>query len=128
MSEENKRNYTKKNIVSNLWEKRSKTKLGKLFAKLDTKNITDNKTFSQTAFFSDKTLDSDQITLINNDEIISEDENIAKTFNDFLSNVVKNLKLTVDKSFLNLDFHFLLEPRPYRRSCAESFKTLRKSP
>ena len=86
------------------------------------------KPFRKLLFFLDKTLDSDQITLINNDEIISDDENIAKTFNDFLSNVAKNLKLTVDKSFLNLDFNFLLEPRPYRRSCAESFKTLRKSP
>ena len=80
------------------------------FANLDTKNITGNKTFSQTAFFSDKTLDSDQITLINNDEIISGDENIAKTFNDFLSNVVKNLKLIVDESFLNQNLDLIEDP------------------
>ena len=43
-----------------------------VFANLDAKNITDNKTFCQTVkpFFSDKTLDSDQFTLVNNDEII----------------------------------------------------------
>ena len=40
------------------------------------------------------------MTLINNDEIISDDENIAKTFNDIFSNV-NNLNLKVDKSLLN---------------------------
>ena len=59
---------------------------------LDTKSITDNKTFWKTVkpFFLAKTLDSDQFTLINNDEIFSDDENITKTFNDFFSNAVKN--------------------------------------
>ena len=40
------------------------------------------------------------MTLINNDEIISDDENIAKTFNDIFSNV-NNLNLKVDKGLLN---------------------------
>ena len=42
-----------------------------------------------------------QITLIINDQIISDDENIAKIFNDFFSNVVKNLNLQVDESLRN---------------------------
>ena len=60
-----------------------------LLSNLDTKNTTDNKTFYQPvkSFLSGKTLDSDQIPLIiNNDEVISDDENIAKTFNDFFLN------------------------------------------
>ena len=52
-------------------------------------------------FFSDKTLDFNQITLIINDQIISDDENIAKIFNDFFSNVAKNLNLQVDESLRN---------------------------
>ena len=48
--------------------------------------------------------------MINNDEIISSDENIAKTFNDFLSNVFKNLKLIVDESFLNQNLDLIEDP------------------
>ena len=60
--------------------------------------------------FSDKPLDSDQITWINNDEIIRDDENIAKTFNYFFLNVVKNLILNVDESLLNQNLDFIGDP------------------
>ena len=60
-------------------------------------------------FFSDKTLDSDQLTLINNDEIISADENIAKTFNEIFSNV-NNLNLKIDKSLLNQTTDLVEDP------------------
>ena len=75
------------------------------------KNIADGKTFLQTVkpFFSDKALDSDQITLINNDEIISDDENIAETFKNFFSNNVKNLNLKVDENLLNQNLEFIEE-------------------
>lgn len=83
-----------------------------VFANIDAKDTTDNKSSWQTVktFFSDKTLVSDQNTLTNNDEIISHYENIAKTFNDFLSNVVKNLKLIVDESFLNQNLDLIEDP------------------
>ena len=77
MSEENKRNHTRqRNYCVKLSEREKKN----FFAIFDTKNITDNKTFWQTGkpFFSDITFYSDQITLINNAEIISDDENVAK--------------------------------------------------
>ena len=45
--------------------------------------------------------DLGQITLINNDKKISDDENIAKTFNNFFLNVAKNLNLKVDENLLN---------------------------
>ena len=59
ISEENKRNYTKKR---NYCVKLLRKEKINFFANLDTKNITDNKSFGQTVkpFFSDKTLDSDQ--------------------------------------------------------------------
>ena len=47
------------------------------------------------------------ITSANNDEIISDDENIHKTLNNFFSNLVKNLNLKVDKSLLNQNLDFI---------------------
>ena len=41
--------------------------------------------------FSDKTLGSAQITLIINEEILSDDESIAKKFEVYFSGVAKNL-------------------------------------
>ena len=81
----------------NLWEKKRN------LANLDTKNISYNKIVSQAVkpFFTDKTLDSDQFTLTNNDEIISDDENIATFINKFFLNVVNSLNLKVNKSLLN---------------------------
>ena len=64
MSEENKRhNMRQKNCCVKLLTKEKRN----FFANLDAKNIADNKTFWQTLkpFFSIKTLDCDQITLIN---------------------------------------------------------------
>ena len=49
--------------------------------------------------------------MIDNDEIISDDENITKTFNDLLvSNVVKNLKLKVKESLLNQNLDLTEDP------------------
>ena len=81
----------------NLWEKKSN------LANLDTKNISYNKIVWQAVkpFFTGKTLDSDQFTLTNNDEIISDDENIATFTNKFFLNVVNSLNLKVNKSLLN---------------------------
>ena len=79
-----------------------------LFAKLHAKNITDDKTFWQTIkfCFSDKTLDSDRLALIN-DEIISDD---AKTFNEFFSNVAKSLNLKVDEMLQNQNVDLIENP------------------
>ena len=79
-----------------------------LFAKLLAKNITDDKTFWQIIkfCFSDKTLDSDRLALIN-DEIISDD---AKTFNKFFSNVAKSLNLKVDEMLQNQNVDLIENP------------------
>ena len=111
MSVESKRSYTRqRNYCGKLLRKKSKTFL----LNLNTENITDNKIFLQIVkpVFSDKTLDSDQITLISNDEIFSDEENICKTFNDLFSNVIKNLNVIVDKRLANQNLDF-------RKSCTE---------
>ena len=48
--------------------------------------------------------------MINNDETISDDETIAKTFNDFFSKVVKNLNLNVDENLLSQNLDFIEDP------------------
>ena len=48
--------------------------------------------------------------MINNDEIISDNEIIAKTFNDFFSKVVKNLNLNVDENLLSQNLVFIEDP------------------
>ena len=113
MSVESKRSYTRqRNYCGKLLRKKSKTFL----LNLNTENITDNKIFLQIIkpVFSDKTLDSDQITLISNDEIFSDEENICKTFNDLFSNVIKNLNVIVDKRLANQNLDF-------RKSCTEGY-------
>ena len=113
MSVESKRSYTRqRNYCGKLLRKKRKTFL----LNLNTENITDNKIFLQIVkpVFSDKTLDSDQITLISNDEIFSDEENICKTFNDLFSNVIKNLNVIVDKRLANQNLDF-------RKSCTEGY-------
>ena len=74
-------------------------------------NISDDKIFwkSVKPLFSEKTMSSDKITLIENDLIISKDQEVTETFNSFFSNAVKNLNidyyehLSYDEYFLSND-------------------------
>ena len=43
---------------------------------------------------SDKIVSKEQISLVENDEIISEDSKIAESLNSFFSNIVENLKIS----------------------------------
>ena len=57
--------------------------------------ITDNKKFwkAMKPLFSDKHYVENKITLLEGDEIISEDVEVAEKFNEYFSNVVKNLNV-----------------------------------
>ena len=63
------------------------------YAKLDLRNITDDKKFWKTIkpFLTNKGINSGKITLIKNDEILSEDNEVAETLNIFFSSAPKNL-------------------------------------
>ena len=50
-------------------------------------------------FLSDKIVSKEQITLVENDEIISEESNVAQTLNSFFSNIVTNLKIPEYKDY-----------------------------
>ena len=71
---------------------------------MDIKNITDNKKFWKTLkpLLSDKAkCESSQINLVENDEILSTDKEIAEAFNNYYSNAVKPLNLQCDSEHLS---------------------------
>ena len=91
-TEENKVNYNKqRNYCVNLLRKIKKN----YYANLDINNVTDNKKFWSTVkpFFSDKSTTGKNITLIDGDNIISTEKQVAETMNHFFSNAVNSLKI-----------------------------------
>ena len=99
-NEMNKRTYNKqRNYCVNLLRKEKKN----YFNNIDLKRITDNKQFWKTIkpFFSDKHNISRKITLIEDDEIISNDIKVAETMNDFFINSVKKLNINGYHTALN---------------------------
>ena len=86
-NEINKTNYNRhRNYCVNLLRKEKK----KYYSNIDLKLLTDNKKFWKTVkpLFSEKHNISRKITLIDDDNIISDDNRVAETFNDFFSNAV----------------------------------------
>ena len=65
------------------------------FGNLNEKNVCDNKTFWEIVkfFLSDEIISKEQIVLVENNKIISEDIDGAETLNSFFSNIVINFKI-----------------------------------
>ena len=65
------------------------------FAKLNEKNIIDNRKFWQTVkpFLSEKNKPRRKITLLRNEEIVSDEVEVANTLNTFFSKAVKNFEI-----------------------------------
>ena len=63
------------------------------YTNLDLRNVTDYKKFWRTMkpFFSDKGLRKNTITLVEGNDIIAEDVEVANTLNSFFENAVKTL-------------------------------------
>ena len=83
-----------RNFRANLLRKTKK----KHYRKVNIKSITDNKTFCGEPW-NLKASNLGKITLVENDAIISDDKEIAKTMNQFFINITKMLDL---KSFQKL--------------------------
>ena len=89
------------------------------FENLNPSAICDNKRFWKTVkpLFSEQSVSTDTITLIENNEIIVDNSKIAEIFNDFFSNAIKNLNIesydlfSFDEYFLN-DKNIDLWPDP----------------
>ena len=92
LTDQNKLTYNRKrNFCVSLLRNEKK----EYFAILNEKDITDNRKFWHTVkpFLSDKVKSRETITLANNGNIESNENEAAKTFNDFFSNIVKNLRI-----------------------------------
>ena len=80
------------------------------FENLQPSNVCDNKKFWKIVnpLFTEKTLSTDNITLIENDVIESDDQTVAEIFNKFFSNAVKNLNIDYYEHF-SFDKYFLYQ-------------------
>ena len=65
------------------------------FANLNEKDIIDNKKFWQTVkpFLSEKLKSREKTTLVEKEELVSSESNVAQRFNQFFPNIVKNLDI-----------------------------------
>ena len=75
------------------------------YNKLDTKTVIDNKLFWKVIkpSFSDKACGSENITLIENEEIINNEKEICEIFNNFFSDIVTNLNIPKIPCSVNVD-------------------------
>ena len=73
-----------------LWKEKEK-----YFANLNVKKITENKNFWQTTkpFLSEKSKSKEKIALIEKEELVSDNTEVANCLNNFFSNIVKNLEV-----------------------------------
>ena len=97
---ENKTLYKKqKNFCSRLYKKER----AKYYANLDIKKITDNKTFWKTIkpFRSNKSKNSGKILLSENGTILTDEEIISETFNDFFKKSVEMFQINENKYLLD---------------------------
>ena len=91
-SEDNARDYRKqRNKCVSLLKKAKK----EFYGNLNPSTICDNKTFWKTVkpIFTDKSVSTDNIILVENNKIVNDDATILEIFNDFFSNAVKNLNI-----------------------------------
>ena len=86
----NKAKYKRQN---NFCSKRYKKEWKKFCSNLELNQITDNKRVSKTIkpLLSDKCIQSSVLTLINNENVISDNFKLAQTFNNCFKSVVKKL-------------------------------------
>ena len=86
----------------------------KYFANLNEKDIIDNRKFWQIVkpFLSEKLKSRENITLVGKEELVSSESDVAQRFNQFFSNIVKNLDIpkyvVEDTLHLNLKNHPIL--------------------
>ena len=91
-TDENRSNYTKyRNYCTGLFRKEKKLYYNNLSVDL----LTDNRKLwkAVTSLFSEKYFCTNKITLLEGDEIISEDAEVARRFNNYFSKVVDNLNI-----------------------------------
>ena len=99
-TEENRKAYNRqRNYCVNLIRREKR----KYFENLNERDVTDNKIFWKTikSHFSDKTGNSEKISLVDDNIILSDDKVIAETFSDYFSNVISNLEIPFNRELLS---------------------------
>ena len=99
-SEEDRKAYNKqRNMCVKLLKKTKRN----YFSNLNTKRVVDNKKFWKTVKspFSDKSSNFESIPLVENDSIISDDNEVANIFNEYFSNLVECLNHQVPENLVN---------------------------
>ena len=88
-----------RNYCTRLYKRERK----RFYSDLNLKNITDNKKFWKTMkpLFGDKGVTKENIVLVNNEEVISEDTEVAQTFSNFFEKTVDTLGIVENKLLLN---------------------------
>ena len=108
-TQENSRAYKKqRNYCGRLYKKERK----KYYENLNVKNITDNKVFWKTVkpFLSEKGNTSSNITLVEGEAIISENNDVAQYLNKFFSDTVKLLDIPLSSYITNPTDKCLTDP------------------
>ena len=98
-TQESKLKYNKqRNLCVSITRKAKRS----YYENLDLKDITDSKKFWATvkSLFSNKIKSTEYITLEENGKIISNDKELARIFNEFFVNIVPNLDINTNHSFL----------------------------
>ena len=101
-NQNNSDNYKKyRNYCTGLFRKEKRS----YYSNIDIKNITDNRKFWKTIkpLFSEKHFSNNKIILVEGDEILSDNQEIAETFNIYFANVVKSLEI---EGFKTHDFSY----------------------
>ena len=99
-SEEDRKAYNKqRNMCVRLLKKTKRS----YFSILNTKRVVDNKKFWKTvkSSFSDKSNNFESIMLVQNDSIVSNDNEVANIFNEYFSNLVEGLNLHAPENLVN---------------------------
>ena len=99
-SENSKALYNKqRNICVSLTRKAKKS----YFGNLDAKSVSDNKIFWKriSPVFSNKIKAKEKITLVENEKIISNDLEIANTFNNYFGKIVQNLDIPRNRNHIS---------------------------
>ena len=124
---ENMNKYKKhKNFCSKLYKKERK----KFYSQLDIKNITDNKLFWKTRkpFLSEKCTYASKISLVHNDNVFSDDQELPETFNFFFEHLINNLGIQEYQSDHNIDINSISDdPIDYAIAKYENHPSIMKN-
>ena len=97
-----------KNYCSRLYKKERK----KFFNGLNPSFVTDNKLFWKTIkpFFSDKGNYGDNIKLVEEEQVLQNDSEIAEQLNEFFKNAVSTLGITENSFIINKEYENISDP------------------